>query len=36
MPKAYWLTPYQSISAITQVEAYAKLAGPAVEACSGQ
>ena len=36
MPKAYWITTYHSISDISKVEAYAKLAGPAVEACGGQ
>ena len=36
MPKAYWITTYYSISNISKVEAYAKLAGPAVEACGGQ
>ena len=35
MPKAYWITTYHSISDISKVEAYAKLAGPAVEACGG-
>jgi hypothetical protein len=28
MPKAYWITTYHSISDISKVEAYAKLAGP--------
>ena len=36
MPKAYWITTYHSISDINKVEAYAKLAGPAVEADGGQ
>lgn len=36
MPKAYWITTYHSISNIDKVNAYAKLAGPAVEACGGQ
>jgi uncharacterized protein (DUF1330 family) len=35
MPKAYWITTYKSISDITKVEAYAKLAGPAVESFGG-
>jgi len=36
MPKAYWITTYISISDITKVEAYAKLAGPAVESFGGR
>ncbi len=36
MPKAYWITNYYSISNVDKVNAYAKLAGPAVEACGGQ
>ena len=36
MPKAYWITTYHSISDMRKVEAYAKLAGPAIEACGGQ
>ncbi len=36
MPKAYWITTYHGISDISKVEAYAELAGPAVEACGGR
>ena len=33
--KGYWITTYKSISDINKVEAYAKLAGPAIEARGG-
>ena len=32
MAKGYWITTYKSISNINKVEAYARLAGPAIEA----
>ena len=35
MAKGYWIKTYKSISNIRKVEAYAKLAGPAIEAHSG-
>ena len=35
MAKGYWITTYKSISDMRKVEAYAKLAGPAIEAQSG-
>ena len=35
MAKGYWITIYKSISDMSKVEAYAKLAGPAIEAHSG-
>ena len=33
--KGYWITTYKSISDINKVEAYAKLAGPAIAARGG-
>ena len=35
MAKGYWITTYKSISDMSKVEAYAKLAGPAIEAHGG-
>ena len=35
MAKGYWITTYKSISDMRKVEAYAKLAGPAIEAQGG-
>ena len=35
MAKGYWITTYKSISDMSKVEAYAKLAGPAIEAQGG-
>ena len=35
MAKGYWITTYKSISDMGRVEAYAKLAGPAIEALGG-
>ena len=35
MAKGYWITTYKSISDMLKVEAYAKLAGPAIEAQGG-
>ena len=36
MPKAYWVNTYRSISNPAAFEAYARLAGPAVEAGGGR
>ena len=36
MAKAYWVNTYRSISNPAAFEAYAKLAGPAVEAGGGR
>src|SRR5215216_2893973 len=36
MPKAYWINTYRSISNQAALEAYAKLAGPAIEAGGGK
>ncbi|MCA1644310.1 MAG: DUF1330 domain-containing protein [Chloroflexi bacterium] len=36
MAKAYWVTTYRSISNTAAFEAYAKLAGPAIEAGGGR
>jgi uncharacterized protein (DUF1330 family) len=36
MAKAYWVNTYRSISNTAAFEAYAKLAGPAVEAGGGR
>jgi uncharacterized protein (DUF1330 family) len=36
MPKAYWVTTYRSISDTSKLEAYAKLAGPAIQAGGGR
>jgi len=35
MPKAYWVTTYKSISNPDALAAYAKLAGPAIQAAGG-
>ena len=35
MAKGYWITTYKSISDTKKVEAYAKLAAPAIEAQGG-
>ena len=35
MAKGYWITTYKSISDMSKVEAYAKLAGPAIETHGG-
>ena len=35
MAKGYWITTYKSISDMSKVEAYAELAGPAIEAHGG-
>ena len=36
MAKAYWVNTYRSISNQASFEAYAKLAGPAIEAAGGR
>jgi len=36
MPKAYWISCYHSISNPEKLAAYAKLAGPAIEAGGGR
>jgi uncharacterized protein (DUF1330 family) len=36
MPKAYWISCYRSISDPAKVAAYARLAGPAIEAGGGR
>lgn len=36
MPKAYWVTTYQSINNPDALAAYAQLAGPAIAAAGGQ
>jgi len=36
MPKAYWVTCYREIKNPDKLAAYAKLAGPAVEAMGGR
>jgi uncharacterized protein (DUF1330 family) len=36
MPKAYWISAYRSISNPDAVDAYAKLAGPALAAAGGR
>jgi uncharacterized protein (DUF1330 family) len=36
MPKAYWITCYREISDPAKLEAYAKLAGPSIEAAGGR
>jgi len=36
MPKAYWVTCYREIRDPNKLAAYAKLAGPAVEAMGGR
>jgi uncharacterized protein (DUF1330 family) len=36
MPKAYWIATYRSITNQAAVEAYAKIAGPAIWAAGGR
>ena len=36
MPKAYWITCYRQIKDPAKVAAYAKLAGPAIQAAGGR
>lgn len=36
MAKGYWITTYKSISSPDKLAAYAKLAGPAIEALGGR
>jgi uncharacterized protein (DUF1330 family) len=36
MPKAYWVVTYRSIKNMQAWQAYAKLAGPALEAAGGR
>ena len=36
MPKAYWISAYREISDPNKLAAYAKLAGPAIEAGGGR
>ncbi len=36
MPKAYWITAYRSVSDPEALAAYAKLAGPALQAHGGR
>lgn len=36
MPKAYWVATYQSVKKPDNLAAYAKLAGPAIEAAGGR
>lgn len=36
MPKGYWVTIYRSISDADKLAAYAKLAGPAIQAAGGK
>lgn len=36
MPKAYWVTQYHSISNPDAMQAYSRLAGPAIEAGGGR
>jgi uncharacterized protein (DUF1330 family) len=36
MPKAYWITCYRQVSDSAKLAAYAKLAGPAIEAGGGR
>jgi uncharacterized protein (DUF1330 family) len=36
MPKAYWISAYRSISDPDALAAYAKLAGPALQAAGGR
>jgi uncharacterized protein (DUF1330 family) len=36
MPKAYWITCYRSIKNPEALAAYAKLAGPAIQAAGGK
>ena len=36
MPKGYWITTYRKINSAEKMAAYAKLAGPAIEAFGGR
>jgi uncharacterized protein (DUF1330 family) len=36
MPKAYWVVCYRAIKDPAKVTAYAKLAGPAIQAAGGR
>ena len=36
MPKGYWLSAYRSVTDPAKLAAYAKLAGPAVQAAGGR
>ena len=36
MPKAYWITCYREVKDPVKIAAYAKLAGPAIEAGGGR
>ena len=36
MPKAYWISAYRSVQNPEALAAYAKLAGPAIEAAGGR
>ena len=36
MPKAYWISAYQAIHDDAALQAYAKLAGPALQAAGGR
>lgn len=36
MPKGYWITTYRQIKDAEKMAAYAKLAGPAIEALGGR
>jgi uncharacterized protein (DUF1330 family) len=36
MPKAYWVTTYREISSPEKLQAYAQLAGPAIQAGGGR
>ena len=36
MPKAYWVVSYQSVKNPDALQAYAKLAGPAIQAAGGR
>ncbi|MFO7326448.1 MAG: DUF1330 domain-containing protein [Pseudomonadota bacterium] len=36
MPKAYWISCYRQVNDTARLDAYAKLAGPAIEAGGGR
>jgi uncharacterized protein (DUF1330 family) len=36
MPKAYWVATYRSVNSPDKLAAYAKLAGPAIQAAGGK
>jgi uncharacterized protein (DUF1330 family) len=36
MPKAYWVATYRSVKSPDKLAAYAKLAGPAIQAAGGR